>query len=114
MTRPLAKPLLSHRTAVETPVRDRQHQRAHVLCGTPTVTCTRSDVLNPGGTYPRITLRVLVSRTATGTVTNTATVSVSGGGNGTATITDPTAIDPRPGHWHHCDHDERPHCDHRT
>ncbi|MFG2910161.1 hypothetical protein ACGF13_34535 [Kitasatospora sp. NPDC048286] len=67
-------------------------------CVQRTLTCTRSDVLNPGNTYPPITLRVRVARTATGTLTNTATVS--GGGDGTATATDPTVID-SPGHWHH-------------
>ncbi|MFH9355654.1 hypothetical protein [Kitasatospora sp. NPDC017646] len=61
-------------------------------CVRSTLTCTRSDVLNLGSTYPPITLWVRVSRTATGTLTNTATVS--GGGNGTATSTDPTTITP--------------------
>lgn len=65
-------------------------------CVQRTLTCTRSNVLNPGNTYPPITLRVRVARTATGTLTNTATVS--GGGDGTATATDPTVIDPRDDH----------------
>jgi uncharacterized repeat protein (TIGR01451 family) len=80
-------------------------------CTLSTLTCTRSDVLNAGSSYPSITLRVRVSRTATGTVINTATVS--GGGDGTATATDPTVIDPdssphEPGH-HEPGHDEPGH-----
>ncbi|MFG2847862.1 hypothetical protein ACGF12_32540 [Kitasatospora sp. NPDC048296] len=71
-------------------------------CVRSTLTCTRSDVLNPGNTYPPITLRVRASRTATGTLTNTA--MVSGGGDGTATATatatDPTIIDPCDDHHH--------------
>ena len=45
--------------------------------GTPT--CTRSDVLASGASYPPITLTVNVSSSAPATVTNTATVS--GGGD---------------------------------
>ncbi|MGW7817146.1 hypothetical protein ACWGLF_03250, partial [Streptomyces puniciscabiei] len=44
-------------------------------CTRSTLTCTRSNVLAVGSSYPPITLRVRVARTATGTVTNTATVS---------------------------------------
>lgn len=43
------------------------------------VTCSRSDVLNPGGSYPDITLTVNVAGNAPASVTNRA--SVSGGGD---------------------------------
>lgn len=64
-------------------------------CAQSTLTCTRSDVLAVGSSYPPITLRVRVARTATGTVTNTATVT-GGGDTTTHTATDPTTIDPDP------------------
>ncbi|WBP86321.1 hypothetical protein [Kitasatospora cathayae] len=63
-------------------------------CDLSTVSCTRSDVLAAGGTYPDISLTVDVSPTAPAQVTNTATAS--GGGGGTATATDPTTISPAP------------------
>ncbi|MDX3248117.1 calcium-binding protein [Streptomyces sp. ME18-1-4] len=71
-------------------------------CTLSTLTCTRNDVLNPGSSYPPITLRVRVARTASGTVINTATVT-GGGDTSTHTATDPTTIDPNwchhePGH----------------
>src|SRR5207237_449709 len=44
-----------------------------------TVTCTRSDVLNAGGSYPAITITVSIAIDAPASVTNTATVS--GGGD---------------------------------
>ncbi len=47
-------------------------------CVLGTLSCTRSDVLAPGGFYPAITVTVNVSLNAPSTVTNTATVS--GGG----------------------------------
>ncbi len=47
-------------------------------CTFATETCTRSDVLAAGGSYPAITLTVNVSLTTAASVTNTATVS--GGG----------------------------------
>jgi len=46
-----------------------------------TVSCTRNDVLAPGGSYPAIILTVAVAATAPATITNTATVS--GGGDTT-------------------------------
>ncbi|MFE2972789.1 hypothetical protein ACFXKC_56590 [Streptomyces sp. NPDC059340] len=70
-------------------------------CTQSTLTCTRSNVLAAGSSYPPITLRVRVARTATGTVTNTATVT-GGGDTTTHTATDPTVIDPDP--WHQHDH----------
>src|SRR5439155_3135309 len=47
-------------------------------CDTPTVTCTRSNPLANGSSYPTITLTVNVASDAPASVTNTATVS--GGG----------------------------------
>src|ERR1022692_432471 len=53
-------------------------------------TCTRSDVLNGGASYPVITVTVNVAGTAPSSVTNRA--SVSGGGSATATASDNTVI----------------------
>ncbi|MEV6297277.1 calcium-binding protein [Streptomyces sp. NPDC051896] len=72
-------------------------------CTQSTLTCTRSDALNPGSSYPAITLRVRVASTASGTVTNTATVT-GGGDTTTHTTTDPTTIDPDPDHHKPCHH----------
>jgi uncharacterized repeat protein (TIGR01451 family) len=47
-------------------------------CTLATLTCTRSDALNPGLSYPGITLTVTVAANAPASVTNTSTVS--GGG----------------------------------
>src|SRR5207248_11593395 len=44
-------------------------------CNVATLTCTRSDVLANGASYPPITLTVNVFATAPASVTNTATVS---------------------------------------
>jgi uncharacterized repeat protein (TIGR01451 family) len=64
-------------------------------CAVPAGTCTRSDVLAAGATYPAITLTVNVSSTAPASVTNTATVS-GGGETDTAnnTASDVTTILP--------------------
>ena len=53
-------------------------------CGivTQTVTCTRSDALAAGGSYPAIAVTVAVSQSAANSVTNTVTVA---GGNEQAT-----------------------------
>ncbi|MEV6841396.1 hypothetical protein AB0N17_44270 [Streptomyces sp. NPDC051133] len=59
-------------------------------CTRSTLTCTRSDVLPAGHSYPTITLKVDVSCTAAAKVTNTATVT--GGGDTTHAATDPTTI----------------------
>jgi len=48
-------------------------------CSASTYECTRSDVLQPGNSYPTITLRVTVARNAAVSITNTA--SISGGGD---------------------------------
>ncbi len=55
-------------------------------------TCTRSDVLNGGASYPSISVLVNVSANAPGSVTNSA--SVSGGGSVSANASDPTTITP--------------------
>ncbi|MEY4635293.1 MAG: hypothetical protein RJA55_1091, partial [Acidobacteriota bacterium] len=57
------------------------------------VTCTRSDVLEPGAFYPEVEIRVNVAATASGSVINTA--SVSGGGDVNSdnnSVSDPTTI----------------------
>ncbi|WP_412027145.1 beta strand repeat-containing protein [Deinococcus yunweiensis] len=64
-------------------------------CVLGTLTCTRSDALAIGGSYPVITVTVNVSGTAPASVTNTA--AVSGGGEVTTTnntASDPTTINP--------------------
>jgi len=53
-------------------------------------TCTRSDSLNAGASYPPITVTVNVSATAASLVTNV--VTVSGGGAVQASASDPTNI----------------------
>ncbi|MHB9861032.1 hypothetical protein [Streptomyces sp. YIM S03343] len=58
-------------------------------CTLVTLTCTRSDVLPAGHSYPPVTLKVDVSCNARARVTNTATVT-GGGDTTTHTATDPT------------------------
>ncbi|MFJ8605481.1 hypothetical protein ACIREM_43650 [Streptomyces shenzhenensis] len=60
-------------------------------CTLNTLTCTRSDVLPAGSSYPPITLKVDVSCHAPRRVTNTATAT-GGGDTTTHTATDPTKI----------------------
>jgi uncharacterized protein (TIGR03437 family) len=55
-------------------------------------TCTRGDVLNPGASYPAITVTVNVASNAPSPVTNQATVS--GGGSNPATASDPIIVNP--------------------
>jgi hypothetical protein len=64
-------------------------------CDLPSLTCTRSDVLAGGASYPAITLTVNVPQNIRANVTNTATVS-GGGETNTSnnTATDPTHIGP--------------------
>jgi uncharacterized repeat protein (TIGR01451 family) len=58
-------------------------------------TCTRSDALAPGGSYPDITVTVNVAVNASSPLTNQATVT--GGGDGTLhTANDPTNVNPGP------------------
>ena len=62
-------------------------------CTVATTTCTRSDALNAGASYPPITLTVAVAVNAPASVTNTA--QVAGGGDvdpGDNTASDPTLI----------------------
>src|SRR5262249_42184395 len=66
-------------------------------CNLGTFTCTRSDALTAGGSYPAVIVTVDVSTTAPPTVTNTA--SVSGGGEfftSNDNASDPTTIIPKP------------------
>jgi uncharacterized repeat protein (TIGR01451 family) len=58
----------------------------------PTVICTRSDSLAPGGSYPPITLAVTVAPDAPPSVTNTATVS-GGGDDSSSSAGDVTRIE---------------------
>ncbi len=64
-------------------------------CTLATLTCTRSNALAGGASYPAITLTVNVSASAPGSVTNVATVS-GGGETNTAnnTASDPTTVIP--------------------
>jgi uncharacterized repeat protein (TIGR01451 family) len=75
-------------------------------CILATLTCTRSDVLPAGHSYPPITLKVDVSCNARARVTNTATVT-GGGDTTTHAATDATTIKH---HGHGRRHD---HCDGR-
>src|SRR5262249_367561 len=59
-------------------------------CGGPT--CTRTDTLAGGSSYPPITVTVDVNATAVSPQVNT--VTVSGGGSATATAMDSTAVIP--------------------
>jgi uncharacterized repeat protein (TIGR01451 family) len=64
-------------------------------CSLGTLSCTRSDVLNNGSSYPAITLTVNVANNAPASITNTATAS-GGGELNTAnnTANDATTINP--------------------
>jgi uncharacterized repeat protein (TIGR01451 family) len=62
-------------------------------CAQPAGSCTRSDALAAGSSYPAITLTVNVSSTAAANVTNTVTVSGGGETNtGNDQASDPTTI----------------------
>ncbi|MEU6322263.1 hypothetical protein [Streptomyces sp. NPDC047009] len=78
-------------------------------CILATLTCTRSDVLPAGHSYPSVTLKVDVSCNARARVSNTATVA-GGGDTTTHTATDTTTIkhhgherDGHNGRHDHCD-----------
>jgi uncharacterized repeat protein (TIGR01451 family)/uncharacterized repeat protein (TIGR02543 family) len=65
-------------------------------CTVATATCTRSDALAPGDSYPDVTVTVSVDGNAPASVTNNA--DVSGGGDvdlTNNTADDPTTIDPQ-------------------
>lgn len=84
-------------------------------CVLATLTCTRSDVLPAGHSYPPVTLKVDVSCDARARVTNTATVT-GGGDTTTHTATDTTTVEHHEHHGHdgdgHDGHDGRhDHCD---
>lgn len=55
-------------------------------CTLGTVSCTRSDALAAGASYPAITLNVSVAASASGTVTDQATVSGGGAANAAASV----------------------------
>jgi uncharacterized repeat protein (TIGR01451 family) len=59
-------------------------------CTLATVTCTRSDALNSGASYPPITVTANVASSAAASVTNQVSVSV--GGSPTASASDLTSI----------------------
>ncbi|HEY3840396.1 MAG TPA: LamG-like jellyroll fold domain-containing protein, partial [Bryobacteraceae bacterium] len=64
-------------------------------CALATLTCTRSDALAAGGSYPLITLAVNVASNASASVTNTATASGGGESNtGNDSASDVTTIAP--------------------
>ena len=68
--------------------------------GSGTSTCTRSDVLAPGDSYPPITITVSVANTATASLTNSA--SIAGGGDtssSSSSDTIPVGVDACPNGW---------------
>jgi uncharacterized repeat protein (TIGR01451 family) len=65
-------------------------------CTLGTLTCTRSDALGAGASYPPITVTVDVARDAPATVINTAAVSRAGDNTENDGASDPTTIAPRP------------------
>jgi uncharacterized repeat protein (TIGR01451 family) len=58
------------------------------------IACTRSDALNPGGSYPPITVTVNVDPAAPSQVTNTTTVSGGGSLTPSLSASDVTGINP--------------------
>jgi uncharacterized repeat protein (TIGR01451 family) len=65
-------------------------------CTLATLTCTRSDTLGSGGTFPAITLTVTVAANASGTLTNNA--AISGGGKSISRMI-PLPTRPRSSWW---------------
>jgi uncharacterized repeat protein (TIGR01451 family) len=64
-------------------------------CTLATLTCTRTDVLAPGSSYPVITMTVDIPQNITNNFTNTATVSGGGETNtGNNTASDPVSLGP--------------------
>jgi hypothetical protein len=61
-------------------------------CNLATLTCTRSDVLAPGASYPPIMLTVKVPKNIKKHFTNSATVS-GGGDPNSHTANDPTRVE---------------------
>jgi len=68
--------------------------------GTTTSTCTRSDVLGPGDSYPPIKITVRVANDAAATLTNSPSVG-GGGDTGTSSASDsiPVQVDACPNGW---------------
>jgi len=66
-------------------------------CDAGTVSCSRSDTLAAGASYPPITVTVDVAADAPGSVVNTASVSRSGENAANDRATDPTTIVAKPG-----------------
>jgi uncharacterized repeat protein (TIGR01451 family) len=64
-------------------------------CTVGTLTCTRTDALAAGVSYPPITVTVDVASSAPASVVNTATVTRAGENTANDTATDPTTIAPR-------------------
>jgi uncharacterized repeat protein (TIGR01451 family) len=62
-------------------------------CTLATLTCTRSDALAPGASYPAITFTVNIPQNITNSFTNTATVS-GGGDPNNHTASDPVTLNP--------------------
>jgi trimeric autotransporter adhesin len=62
-------------------------------CDLPSLTCTRSDPLAPGASYPVITFTVNIPQNITNNFTNTATVS-GGGDPNNHTASDPVSLGP--------------------
>jgi hypothetical protein len=62
-------------------------------CTLATLTCTRSDALAPGASYPAITFTVNIPQNITNSFTNTATVS-GGGDPNSHTAADPVTLVP--------------------
>jgi hypothetical protein len=62
-------------------------------CTLSTLTCTRSDSLAPGASYPTITFTVNIPQNITNQFTNTATVS-GGGDPNSHTAADPVVLQP--------------------
>ncbi len=73
--------------------------------GGQSVTCMRSDALNPGASYPPVTIMVDVAMNAPAMLINTA--QLAGGGDvdpGGNTVTDPTTVYRGAGSDHHQEH----------
>ncbi|PNY79534.1 beta strand repeat-containing protein [Deinococcus koreensis] len=65
-------------------------------CTLGTLSCTRSDALAAGASYPVLTVTVSVAATAPTSLTNTATVSGGAQGNtANDSVGDPTTVEPR-------------------
>ncbi|MFE3939789.1 DUF11 domain-containing protein, partial [Streptomyces goshikiensis] len=74
-------------------------------CTLTPLSCTRSDILAPGASYPALTLTVQIARDTPRRVTNTATVT-GGGAVGTSIATATTTIDRK--QQHKPPHHDRP------